>query len=161
VGYVAIPVATIPCLPEHAFVCGMTETVSDRDRELLDLASSLHPADALVRRLAADLDPVQPLRSPARRGLSWAAASVLVLVAVGLVTGLRGDLSTRLGEAGFVISQLATLATGVAAALAALAVSLPDRNRAIALLPIPPRSSGRRRSATGASRTGSRSMRAA
>lgn len=95
-------------------------------------------SDALVRRLAADLEPVQPLASPVRRGLSWALASILVLIAVGTVTGLRGDLETRLADGGFVLSMLAALATGLAAAIAALVVSLPDRNRAIALLPVAP-----------------------
>jgi hypothetical protein len=95
-------------------------------------------SDALVRRLAADLQPVQPLASPVRRGLSWAVASILVLIAVGTVTGLRGDLETRLADVGFVLSMLAALATGVTAAIAALVVSLPDRSRAIALLPVAP-----------------------
>lgn len=95
-------------------------------------------SDALLRRLATDLEPVRPLASPARRGLSWAVASVLVLVAVGVVTGIRDDLSARLAETGFVVSMLAALGTGVTAALAALVISLPDRPRTAAFLPVVP-----------------------
>lgn len=95
-------------------------------------------ADELLHRLTQDLTPVRPLASPAQRGVVWALASLLVLVVVGASVGVRADLGERLADPGFVITMLAALGTGIAAATAALVVSLPDRSRRIALLPIAP-----------------------
>lgn len=95
-------------------------------------------APDLVRRLAADLEPVSPLPSPLRRGLTWAAWSTVVLLAVGLATGIREDWPIRVGDPGFIVATLAALATGLAAAVAALVVSLPDRPSWAALIPLPP-----------------------
>lgn len=95
-------------------------------------------SDDLVRRLAADLEPVRPLRPPVIRGMMWAAWTIAVLVGVGFVNGVRDDLASRLQDVDFIVPLLAALITGIAAALAALVMSLPDRHPTIALLPVPP-----------------------
>jgi hypothetical protein len=50
---------------------------------------------------------------------------------------LPADLAERLHQPAFVVGQLAALATGVLAAVAAFMISLPDRSRRWLLLPAP------------------------
>jgi len=50
---------------------------------------------------------------------------------------VRADLGTRLHEPTFAPSIAAALATGILAAVAAFAISLPDRARWWLLLPVP------------------------
>jgi hypothetical protein len=89
--------------------------------------------DALVERAT----PVRRLRPPLLRAGLWLgfAAIVVALLAVG--HGLRTDLALRLREPGFALAIAAALATGILAAVAAFALSLPDRSRWLALLPAP------------------------
>ncbi|KUM25596.1 hypothetical protein AU467_25850 [Mesorhizobium loti] len=91
----------------------------------------------LITSLATDLAPVRRLRPPLTRATCWLmlAAAVMALLAVG--QGLRPDLAQRLGDPVFVVSMIASLLTGVLAAIAAFLVSLPDRSRLWLLLPAP------------------------
>ena len=93
--------------------------------------------DRLISALAADLQPVRPLTPPALRTLLW-----LILVAA-LAAGLAtfADVTAawhRLTNTPDMwLAALGSLATMATAALAAFELSLPDRSRSWALLPLP------------------------
>jgi hypothetical protein len=77
------------------------------------------------------------LRPPLVRAGAWLAFAVLVLTLVAVVHGLRPDLAEHLRRPVFVMGMLASLVTGVSAAVASFFVSLPDRSRLWLLLPAP------------------------
>jgi hypothetical protein len=89
--------------------------------------------DALVERAA----PVRRLRPPLLRACVWLLFAGLILVLLAALHGVRADLAERLHQPAFVVGQVAALATGVFAALAAFMISLPDRSRWWLLLPAP------------------------
>ena len=91
----------------------------------------------LIRRLVADASPVRPLRPPLLRAGIWLAFAAAVLTAVALSFGLRADLEGKLHEIAFVTEVGAAALTGVAAAIAAFQLSLPDRSSRWAVLPLP------------------------
>jgi hypothetical protein len=92
----------------------------------------------LIERLARDGGPVRPLEPPLRRALTWLAVALGFAAAMVWAIGPRPDLAERLGEARFLFEQGAALATAVAAAVAALALTLPDASRLWRLLPVIP-----------------------
>ncbi|HXP73401.1 MAG TPA: NrsF family protein [Stellaceae bacterium] len=94
--------------------------------------------ERLIERLAAEAEPVHRLRPPALRAALW-------LLAVAAVAGMAiagfSDLDVftrRAQDPKLVLDMIATLVTGITAVLAAFELSLPDRARAWALLPLPP-----------------------
>lgn len=93
--------------------------------------------DDLIVRLSATAEPVRRLAPPMRRAGLWLLA-IAVLSAVPIL--LRSDLpvfAQRAADPRMACELFATLATGVAAVIAAFHLSLPDRPRAWALLPLP------------------------
>ncbi|MBI1779468.1 MAG: DUF1109 domain-containing protein [Proteobacteria bacterium] len=94
--------------------------------------------DDLIERLVADAHPVRRLSSPLVRSAIWCGATVLFVGLFALGYGLRVDLPEKLGEPLFVNQMTAALLTGVAAAIAAFHLSLPDRPVWLAWLPVPP-----------------------
>ncbi len=93
--------------------------------------------DRLIGALAADLRPVRRLPPPALRALFWLA----LVAAVGAALATFADVAAmwhRLSASPdmwlAVLGSIGTLAT---AAFAAFELSLPDRSRAWALLPLP------------------------
>lgn len=91
----------------------------------------------LIDSLAATLSPVRRLRPPLLRAAAWLCLAGAILALLAISQGVRPDLSQRLGEAGFSIGIAAALLTGVTAAIAAFMLSLPDRSRWWAALPVP------------------------
>jgi hypothetical protein len=91
----------------------------------------------LIDALVECATPVRRLRPPLVRALLWLgfAGFVVALLAVG--HGIRPDLSERVREPVFVLSVVAALATGILAAIASFAISLPDRSQRWLLLPAP------------------------
>ncbi len=91
----------------------------------------------LIALLAVNARPVRRLRPPLVRTGLWLllAGGVFVLLALG--QGVRQDLVQRAGQPIFMIGIVASLATGILAAVASFLVSLPDRSRAWMLLPVP------------------------
>ena len=90
----------------------------------------------LIGALAANLRPVRPLLPPALRTLFW-----LILVAA-VATGLAmvGDAAMWrrvTATPDMWLAVLGSIATMATAAFAAFELSLPDRSRAWALLPLP------------------------
>lgn len=91
----------------------------------------------LINSLAANATPVRRLRPPLVRATFWLAFAAFILALIGISHGLRPDFATKLQELAFVIGIIASLVTGVLAAIAAFMVSLPDRPRLWFFLPAP------------------------
>jgi hypothetical protein len=91
----------------------------------------------LIRDLAGDLEPVRRLKPPAVRAFGWLAFVAVIAVALarfGDLPALQGRLSA---SPDMWLSVAGSVMTAVLAALAAFQLSLPDANRAWALLPLP------------------------
>jgi hypothetical protein len=88
--------------------------------------------------LAADIRPVKRLRPPGRRAGLWLVA-VAVVAAATIASFADFTIFLRRAQDPWLVSEVAaTLATGIAAVIAAFQVSLPDRTHAWLLLPLPP-----------------------
>ena len=91
----------------------------------------------LIAALSANLTPVRRLRPPLVRAILWLLLAALVLALIGMGHGLRPNLSLYLSNITFVVGLSASLLTGIFAAIAVFFVSLPDRSRLWAWLPVP------------------------
>lgn len=91
----------------------------------------------LIDVLAASAKPVRRLRPPVVRTGLWLSLAAAVFALLALSRGARPDLAQQLAQPAFVVGIVASLVTGVLAALASFLLSLPDRPRAWLLLPIP------------------------
>lgn len=91
----------------------------------------------LIDALAADARPVRRLRPPLTRAAAWLAFAAVLLALLAVVHGPRSDLAEQLQQRVFVVGMLASLLTGVLAAVASFLASLPDRSRLWLLLPAP------------------------
>jgi hypothetical protein len=93
--------------------------------------------DRLIGALVADLRPVRPLLPPALRTLIWLTLVVTVAVAIAMFSDLA-EVSRRMTAIPDMwLAVLGSIATMATAAFAAFELSLPDRSRAWALLPLP------------------------
>ena len=93
--------------------------------------------ERLIRTLAENAEAVTPLRYPWLRTIAWAAAGAVALVLLVLVISPRDDLDARVRDPLFLFEQGAALLTGLTAAAAALASSIPGyRSRKIVWLPV-------------------------
>lgn len=91
----------------------------------------------LIASLAANATPVRRLRPPVMRAACWLLLAAAVLMMLAVNQGIRPDLAQRLREPTFAIGMVASLLTGVLAAISAFLISLPDRPRLWLLLPVP------------------------
>lgn len=91
----------------------------------------------LIDSLVANARPVRRLRPPVLRAAAWLLFAALMLVLLAVSHDMRPDLAVRLRQPEFVIGIVASLATGVLAAVAAFLLSVPDRSRMWLLLPLP------------------------
>lgn len=91
----------------------------------------------LIALLVANARPVRSLRPPLVRSGLWLLLAVAVFVLLWLGHGVRQDLAQRVEQPTFVIGIVASLVTGILAAIASFLISLPDRSRAWVLLPVP------------------------
>ncbi len=94
--------------------------------------------ERLILRLAEDARPVRRLGPPALRALRWLGAIAAVSALAILATAHLAVFRHRLADPRLVLELAGTIATGVAAVIAAFYLSLPDRSAAWALLPLPP-----------------------
>jgi hypothetical protein len=92
----------------------------------------------LISVLAETAGAVRPLARPWRRTVAWLMIAVLYTALVVLVVSPRPDLATRLLEPRFAIEEVAALATGISAAVAAFTTIIPGYDRRTLLLPIIP-----------------------
>jgi len=93
--------------------------------------------DSLITSLADTAVPVRRLRPPLARASSWFIFAALVILSLAVLKGLHHDLALRLARREFIVELVASLVTSFGATLAAFYVSLPDRSRFWALLPVP------------------------
>ena len=106
-------------------------------------ANSLHlripviTTPELIDLLAQNATPVRRLRPPLARAALWLLLAAFLFALLAVAHGLRPDWEQQAARPTFVIRIVASLATGVLAAIAAFLISLPDRSRRWALLPIP------------------------
>ena len=91
----------------------------------------------LIALLATHAKPVRPLRPPLVRTALWLLLAAGVFVLLALSHGVRPDLALRVAQPIFVAGMVASLVTGILAAVASFMLSLPDRSRAWILLPVP------------------------
>ncbi len=91
----------------------------------------------LIDLLAASAKPVRRLRPPLVRATFWLLLAALVFALLAVGHGLRVDFAQRAAQPVFVIGIMASLVTGILAAVASFFISLPDRSRAWGLLPLP------------------------
>jgi len=95
------------------------------------------PNDRLIDALVADLRPARPLLPPALRTLIW----LMLVAAVAIGLAMFADVAAMGRRIGAIpdmwLAVLGSIATMATAAFAAFELSLPDRSRAWALLPLP------------------------
>src|SRR5437870_4815677 len=91
----------------------------------------------LIDSLAASVTPVRRLRPPLVRATFWLLLAAFILVLLAISQGVRPDLAQRLQQPVFAVGLVASLLTGILAAIAAFVVSLPDRSRRWLVLPAP------------------------
>lgn len=91
----------------------------------------------LINLLATSAKPVRRLRPPLVRATLWLLLAALIFALLAVGHGLREDFAQRVGQPVFVIGIVASLVTGMLAAVASFFLSLPDRSRAWVLLPLP------------------------
>ena len=93
--------------------------------------------ERLIGRLAAAAEPVQRLRPPLLRAALWlTAVAALLSLAILLFADLHLFVA-RAADRKLDVELAGTLLTGILAVIAAFELSLPDRSRAWALLPLP------------------------
>jgi hypothetical protein len=92
--------------------------------------------ERLIRTLAQDVEPVTPIPPPLRRAAAWAGVAGIYLLLLVVVVPPRVDPAGRLRDVGFLLEQGAAVVTGITAAFAALAYSIPGYRRSIVWLPI-------------------------
>ncbi|WP_202909591.1 NrsF family protein [Alkalilacustris brevis] len=98
----------------------------------------IEATEALIERLSRDAAPVHPLPHPARRAARWLVVALAFGAAMVWAMGPRPDLAERLVDARFLLEQGAALATGIAAAIAALAFTIPGTSPWLRMLPVAP-----------------------
>jgi hypothetical protein len=94
--------------------------------------------ERLIEKLLADAAPVRRLHPPAIRAALWLVAVGAVIALAVILFADAGTFFRRASDAKLAIELIATLATGIAAALAAFELSLPDRSPKWILLPLLP-----------------------
>lgn len=96
------------------------------------------PGERLIKALADDLRPVRRLPPPAVRALAWLALVAAAAVGLAAFADLHAVWRRLSAAPDMWLAVVGSTATMAAAAFAAFAVSLPDRSRLWALLPLPP-----------------------
>jgi len=94
--------------------------------------------DKFIERLAEAVEPVQPLSRPWIRTAAWLLVAIPYVALVVLVVSPRADLLAKAVQWRYLVEQLAALTTGIAAATAAFATTIPGYDRKILFLPALP-----------------------
>lgn len=94
--------------------------------------------DKLIQGLVARTERVTRLSPPLVRLARWLALGIPYVALVVLVMSPRPDLAAKLADPGYVVEQLAALATGLAAGFAAFASVVPAYDRRWLFLPLVP-----------------------
>jgi hypothetical protein len=94
--------------------------------------------EMLIEELVADALPVRRLHPPLVRAALWLTATGAAIALAVILFADTGTFLRRATDAKLTVELIATLATGIAAALAAFELSLPDRSPKWILVPLPP-----------------------
>lgn len=94
--------------------------------------------DRLAQRLARGSGRTLRLWSPSMRTVIWLGLAVPYVAFVVAVMTVREDIGAKLADPYYLIEQLAALFTGIAAAFAAFASTIPGFDRRSLLLPALP-----------------------
>lgn len=94
--------------------------------------------EKLIQNLAETAAPVRRLAPPSTRTAIWLAIAIPYIALVVYVVSPRADLLGKFSEIPYVLEQLAALTTGIAAAAAAFASTIPGYSRKMLLLPFLP-----------------------
>lgn len=94
--------------------------------------------EALIARLAGEARPVRRAAPPGRRAGLWLALAAIVALIVIDRLYLPGTMAQRMGGGWSYVELAATLATGIAAIVAAFNLGVPGRARRWSLAPLPP-----------------------
>ena len=94
--------------------------------------------EQLIRELAGTAQPVRPLARPYLRAGAWLAISLVYIGLIVYMMPARPELAAQLRDPMFITEQLAALATGIAAAIAAFATVVPGFRARWAMLPLLP-----------------------
>src|SRR5260370_37547238 len=89
----------------------------------------------LIRLLADGCEPVRPLPRPWTRTAEWLVVALLYVLLGVCVVPPRPDLAAKICDRRFVVEQVAALATGMAAAVAAFTTVIPGYSRKFLTLP--------------------------
>lgn len=92
----------------------------------------------LIEQLAGQAKSVTRLYPPWRRTALWLVFAVLDIAMFVALMSPRQDLGLALARPAFIVEELAALATGVTAALAAFASVVPGLSRRMLFLPLLP-----------------------
>lgn len=93
--------------------------------------------EQLIGQLAAEARPVRRLAPPLRRAVLWLTVAVLVIAAIVAVMADAATLARTFGRTDALLGWIASVLTGVAAAVAAFHLAAPDRRARWAVLPLP------------------------
>jgi hypothetical protein len=93
--------------------------------------------DRLIGALVADLRPVRPLLPPALRTLIWLMLVAAIAVALAMFADVAAMWRRIAAIPDMWLAVLGSIATMGTAVFAAFELSLPDRSRAWAFLPLP------------------------
>ncbi len=91
----------------------------------------------LIGALATDLRPVRRLPPPGLRALFWLALVAVVAAALATFADVAAMWHRLAASPDMWLAALGSIATAATAAFAAFEISLPDRSRVWALLPLP------------------------
>jgi hypothetical protein len=94
--------------------------------------------ERFIQRLADSSEPVRRLPRPWLRTAAWLALAIPYVALVVYVVSPRDDLIAKLWDLRYFIEQAAALATGIAAAVAAFASTIPGYDRKFLFLPMLP-----------------------
>lgn len=94
--------------------------------------------DLVAQRLAHRSGRSLRLRSPSKRTVIWLGLAVPYVALVVAIMTLREDIGAKLTDPHYLIEQMAALFTGIAAAFAAFASTVPGFDRRSLLLPTLP-----------------------
>lgn len=93
--------------------------------------------DDLIDSLSHGAAPVRRLRPPMVRALGVVVLATIVILLLTWIRGLRADFAAQSNDPAYWIQIAGAWLTGLTATLAAFEISLPDRSRLWALLPVP------------------------
>lgn len=92
----------------------------------------------VIARLSGNLPPVRSLAPAHRRALTWLLLAAPYVASFVILSSPRRDLAAKLVDWRFLVEQGAALATCILAAICAFAMTVPGRDRRMALLPLVP-----------------------